>query len=194
MNSKGRLIFLLPALNEEKGIANTIRKIPANVLKKEGYLCEIVIVDGGSSDRTVEIAKKCGARVILSPKKGYGFQYKYGLSRIKGDYVITGDSDGTYPFETAPKLVEMLREENLDFITTNRFSNLKENSMSVSHYFGNKILTYMGNILFGMRIKDNQSGMWCPRLLLMGESRLFQAILLSLKPIYSERHKYKEFN
>ena len=78
MNSKGRLIFLLPALNEEKGIANTIRKIPANVLKKEGYLCEIVIVDGGSSDRTVEIAKKCGARVILSPKKGMVFSINMG--------------------------------------------------------------------------------------------------------------------
>lgn len=159
-----KIVFLFPALNEEQGISKTIKEIPLSQLRKEGYICEVAVIDGRSTDRTVELAQEAGARVILSPKRGYGFQYLYGLSNIEGDYVITGDADGTYPFNEALRLVRMLEEENLDFITTNRFADLREGSMSFTHYIGNLILTITGNVLFGLRIKDNQSGMWCFKL------------------------------
>lgn len=158
---KERIIFLFPALNEEQGITKTIKEIPLKKLEDQGYSCDVVVVDGGSTDRTVEFARKAGANVIESPKKGYGFQYKYGFNKIKGDYIITGDADGTYPFSMAPEFMKILKEKDLDFITTNRFADLKKESMSFSHFIGNKILTYVGNILFGLNLKDNQSGMWC---------------------------------
>jgi len=161
MSNKEKVILLLPTLNEEKGIGDTIKQIPLSKIKAKGYAYEIVIIDGGSNDKTREIAKEKGATVILSPKKGYGFQYKYALKTIKGDIVITGDADGTYPLELVPKLLEILKKENLDFITTNRFAKLKEGSMSLPHFLGNKFLTITGNFLFGLRLKDNQSGMWC---------------------------------
>ncbi len=159
-----KIVFLLPAFNEEEGIANTIRKIPVEILNQRGYLCEIVIIDGRSTDKTVSIARTEGVRVILSPKRGYGFQYKYGISRVTGDYVITGDSDGTYPFDIAPHLIRLLEEEGLDFITTNRFYHLDKNSMSFFHYFGNKVLTYLTDFMFSIKLQDSQSGMWCFRL------------------------------
>lgn len=161
MKNKKKIVFLFPTLNEEEGIASTIESIPVTILKMRGYSCEIVVVDGKSEDHTVEIAKKCGAKVIISPRRGYGFQYKFGLSKIIGNYVITGDADGTYPFVISPDLIKSLIEDNLDFITTNRFFSLNKGSMSLSHYFGNKLLTFLTNFLFKLHLKDSQSGMWC---------------------------------
>ena len=159
-----KVVFLFPALNEEEGISHTIEGIPLAELKKEGYECEVVVIDGQSKDRTVELARKAGATVIIAPRKGYGFQYIYGLARIKGDFVITGDADGTYPFKEARPMLRTLIDGNYDFLTTNRFAKLHTGSMSFMHGVGNRILTLTGNILFGLRLKDNQSGMWCFRL------------------------------
>lgn len=156
-----KIVFLFPALNEEEGILQTIQGIPVKELQALGYTSEIVVIDGISKDKTVEIARRAGATVLIAPRKGYGFQYKYGLSKIQGDYVITGDADGTYPFNDARRLITTLKDNKLDFVTTNRFADLRHNSMSFSHHLGNIILTITGNILFGLRLKDNQSGMWC---------------------------------
>ena len=63
--------FLMPALNEEEGIEATIATIPVKRLTQEGYRIEILVIDGGSTDATVTLAQKAGARVISSPR-GYG--------------------------------------------------------------------------------------------------------------------------
>lgn len=158
---KEHVILLFPSLNEEQGIRNTIKKAPLKDIRKMGYSCEVIVIDGGSTDKTRKIAKDAGATVILSPEKGYGFQYRYALQKIKGDIIVTGDADGTYPLDLIPKLLKIIKEKELDFITTNRFADLKEGSMPLSHFVGNKILTITGNLLFGLKLKDNQSGMWC---------------------------------
>ncbi|MCW8965337.1 MAG: glycosyltransferase family 2 protein [Candidatus Pacearchaeota archaeon] len=158
---KQKIVILLPALNEEEGIGDTIKKIPIQELEEQGYKCEIIVVDGGSTDKTVEIVKQNNSTALISPKKGYGFQYKYALRNLDADYVVTGDADGTYPVEIVPKLIKFLKENNLDFITTNRFHNPSKGAFSHTHFLGNKILTFIGNILFGLKLKDNQSGMWC---------------------------------
>ena len=62
------LTILMPALNEEKSIGETIKNIPLAKLREMGYNSEILIVDGGSTDKTVEIAKSLGARVGCSQK------------------------------------------------------------------------------------------------------------------------------
>lgn len=156
-NKNKKVVFLIPALNEAQAISKTIRSI-RKISIEMNY--EIVIIDGGSTDKTVELAKKEKATVISSPK-GYGRQYKNALKKIKCDYVITGDADCTYPFDLAYKyLKEYVIKNNYDFITTNRFAGLKKSAMSMSHGFGNRVLTITGNLLFGMKIEDNQSGMW----------------------------------
>jgi len=157
MNTK--ITILMPALNEEESIGQTIKNIPLAKLKEMGYDIEILIVDGGSTDKTVEIAKSLGARVISS-KRGYGRQYRLGFREARGDIIITADSDNSYPMEETPELVEILKKANLDFISTNRFANLNKNSMRPFNYFGNKVLTFITNFLFGLHLKDSQSGMW----------------------------------
>lgn len=153
------LTILMPALNEEESIGQTIKNIPVDKLKEVGYQIEILIIDGGSADRTVAIASNLGARVITS-EKGYGRQYRLGFSQVKGKIIATADSDNSYPMEEIPKLLEILEEQNLDFISTNRFAGLEKGSMRPFNYFGNKVLTFITNILFGLHLKDSQSGMW----------------------------------
>lgn len=149
----------MPALNEEESIGQTIKNIPVDKLKEAGYEIEILIIDGGSTDKTVDIAESLGARVIIAAK-GYGRQYRLGFGQAHGDIIITADSDNSYPMEEIPKLLERLERQNLDFISTNRFAGLRKGSMRPFNYFGNKVLTFFTNILFGLRLKDSQSGMW----------------------------------
>jgi len=156
---KKKISFVIPALNEEKAIGSTIDTIPQKELRKNGYDIEILVIDGGSRDKTVEIAKSKGVRVISSPK-GYGRQLKFGMNKATGDIIITGDSDTTYPFEDSLKFVDILEKENLDFLNTNRFALLEKGSMSFLHFVGNYILTILTRVMFNLKIKDSQSGMW----------------------------------
>ena len=158
------IAFLFPTLNEEQAIISTIKSIPSDYLKNQGYSVKTFVVDGGSKDKTIELAKKAGTTVIISPKKGYGFQYKFALSKLTSDIVVTGDADGTYPFSVAPDLIKLIEKEDLDFITTNRFYNLGKGSMSLIHNLGNRILSVLTVLLFRINLKDSQSGMWCFKL------------------------------
>ena len=152
--------MILPTINEEKGVGITIDSIKKEIFKKNNWILEVVIVDGDSKDKTQEIAKKKGANVIIEKRKGYGRAYKTGISQTKGDIIVTGDADATYPFDRIHNYINLLIDENLDFITTDRFSELKHGSMSVKHYFGNFILATVLRILYLINIRDSQSGMW----------------------------------
>ena len=118
------------------------------------------MVDGDSKDKTQEIAKNKGAKIIIEKRKGYGRAYKTGMPKATGGIVVTGDADATYPFDRIHEYIQLLIDKDLDFITTDRFSELKHGSMSVKHYFGNLILAIALRILFLIRIRDSQSGMW----------------------------------
>jgi len=82
------------------------------------------------------------------------------MSKTDGDIIVTGDADATYPFDRIHTYIKYLLDNDLDFITTNRFAELKHGSMSVKHAFGNIMLATTLRILFLINIKDSQSGMW----------------------------------
>lgn len=149
----------MPALNEEESIDKTIAMIPLDVLRETGYDPDVLIVDGGSRDKTVEVARSTGADVICS-QKGYGRQYRLGFENCRGEIIVTADSDCSYPMEEIPKLLNILETENLDFLSTNRFAFMEYDSMMPLNKFGNKALTLIANILFKFNLKDSQSGMW----------------------------------
>lgn len=166
-----RLTILMPALNEEEAIEKTILRIPKKDLEKSGYEIEILIVDGGSQDKTVEIAQRNGARVISSPR-GYGRQYKNGFAAAQGEIIVTADSDSSYPMEEIPKLLDVLLKNNLEFITTNRFAGLEEGSMRIANKIGNKTLTFFFNCFSKIKLKDSQSGMWVIKKSILEDMRL----------------------
>ena len=138
----------------------TLDSINRNIFKDKNWELEIVIVDGESKDKTRDIAKEKGAKVILEKRKGYGRAYKTGMTQLTGDIIVTGDADATYPFDKIHEYIQQLIDENLDFITTDRFAKLHHGSMSVKHYFGNFVLATTLRILFLINLRDSQSGMW----------------------------------
>ncbi len=155
-----KVSIVIPAINEERGIGKTIDAVNSTYFSSHHWDLEIILVDGDSKDRTRDIAAEKGAVVILEKRRGYGRAYKTGLAQATGDVIVTGDADATYPFDRVHEYIQLLLDSKLDFITTDRFAELKHGSMSLKHRFGNLMLALILNVLFLVMIKDSQSGMW----------------------------------
>ncbi|MEM3373467.1 MAG: glycosyltransferase family 2 protein [Candidatus Anstonellales archaeon] len=160
MTFKRTISIIIPAINEEEGIKETIISIPIEKLSKLGYDIEVIVVDGGSTDKTQEIAKSLGAKVIEERRKGYGLALRTGFDNACGDILVSSDADHTYALEELAYLIMHFNENKLDFLSTNRFERLTKNAMPLRNKLGNIILTFTTNLLFGTKFKDSQSGMW----------------------------------
>jgi len=148
-----KISVVIPCYNEEEGVRHTIEGLPDCV-------DEVVVVDNNSTDRTAEVAKANGARVVFEGRKGYGAAYKAGLPAATGDVIVTLDGDGTYPSEQIPELVDYLVDQKLDFVSAARFPLQNPKAMNFSNKVGNVVLTITMLLLYGVPIKDSQSGMW----------------------------------
>jgi len=153
MKKQKTISVIIPTLNEAEGIGYVLRKMPKEI-------SEIIVVDGNSTDGTVEIAKKYGARIIIEKRRGYGRAYKTGFKYAKGKIIATLDGDGSYNPKDIIRLVDVLEKKKVDFVSGNRFRRLGKGSMSFVHYFGNFLISIILNILFFTKIYDTQSGMW----------------------------------
>jgi glycosyltransferase involved in cell wall biosynthesis len=154
-------------MNEEKSIGIVIDEVKKAIGNSRPS--EVVVVDTDSEDRTREIAAEKGARVIAEPRRGYGRAYKTGFEQASGEFIATLDADMTYPAGDIPQLLDMLESKGLDFITTNRFPRMDKGAMSAKHRFGNWVLSATTRILFRVKLKDSQSGMWVFRKSILGK-------------------------
>ncbi len=189
--------IIIPALNEKDGIEKTIEAVPTKEFKSIGYDTEVIVIDNGSIDGTGEKARKAGAQVIPESKRGYGRAFKTGFSHAKGDIIATCDADATYPLESIPRLVRMLENENLEFITTNRFPLMEKGAMSFRNKVGNTILSIAVRSLFGLKLRDPESGMWVFRKNILDSLKLESNIWpfsheLKLEVCYFNKYRWKE--
>lgn len=150
--------FILPCLNEEKGIGICLDKIN-EVIDKRNLNAEIVVADNNSTDKSPQIARKKGARVVHQDIKGYGATYLKGLEEANGELFILGDADDTYDFKEAPKFIEALREDYDLVMGTRLDGNMKPGSMPLLNLMGNKFLTGMVRVLFQTEITDAHCGL-----------------------------------
>lgn len=157
MDAKRKVSVIIPTMNEERSIGLVIDEVKAAL---GSMPFEILVVDTNSKDRTREIAAEKGALVVDEPRRGYGRAYKTGFERATGDVIVTIDADLTYPAGDIPRLVQMLDERSLDFISTNRLAMMDKGAMSAKHRFGNRVLSITARLLFRVKVKDSQSGMW----------------------------------
>jgi len=153
--SKVKLSIIIPTLNEENGIKKVLKRCSLLPFNKE-----IIMVDGGSTDRTIEIAKKYDVRIVTEKRMGYGRAYRTGFKHTRGEFIATMDGDGSYDPRDINKLFKILKNRKNVFISGCRFKNLKKESMPLINRFGNRLSSWVSNLFFGTDIKDNQSGMW----------------------------------
>lgn len=119
---------------------------------------EILVIDGCSTDATINIAKKLGSKIIIEPKRGYGIAILKGIDIAKGQIIVIMDSDYTYPGYFIPQLISPIIKNKADLVLGNRLKNIKLESMKISHIFGNIFLTLIFNFLFHNKIRDTQTG------------------------------------
>ena len=156
--SDGPLVsVVMPCLNEEEAIGPCIEKIRAT-FASAGIDGEIVVCDNGSTDASVAIAERMGARVVHQPLRGYGNAYLKGFASARGRYLVMGDADDTYDFTMIPQFVGAL-EGGQQFVTGSRYLGGGEAEITALHrYFGNPALTRILNLLFGTRYTDVYCG------------------------------------
>jgi glycosyltransferase involved in cell wall biosynthesis len=149
---------VMPCLNEEEAIGACIEKIQRAFLTAH-INGEIVVCDNGSTDRSVSIAERMGARVVHQPLRGYGRAYLKGFASANGSYLIMGDADDTYDFGLIPDFLKKLTEESYDFVTGSRYLHGNTSSIPYLHRFvGNPLLTLILNFLFQTAYTDVYSG------------------------------------
>lgn len=103
---------IIPALNEEKTIANVVR-----FCLEHHAVSEVIVVDDQSADRTVSLAKEAGARVIISKSRGKGISMKEGVAEAGGELIVFLDADiDPYPEGTITKLTRPLLSDEADFV------------------------------------------------------------------------------
>lgn len=150
---------VMPCLNEEETLEVCIKKA-RGCLEKNGVRGEVVIADNGSTDKSIEIAERCGARVVHVKNKGYGSALMGGFEDAYGKYLLMGDADDSYEFNNLMPFIEKLRE-GYDVVMGNRFrGGIQPGAMPWHHYWiGNPILTGVLNVFFRTGIGDAHCGL-----------------------------------
>ncbi len=150
---------VMPCLNEAETLEACIVKAQ-RALQQAHIAGEIVIADNGSSDGSLQIAERLGARVVNVQAKGYGSALMGGIAAASGQYVVMGDADDSYDFGHIPRFVEQLRK-GADVVMGNRFrGGIQKNAMPPLHrYFGNPALTRLGRLFFKSPVGDFYCGL-----------------------------------
>lgn len=150
--------LVIAALNEEPGIGLTISEMKDTLAD-----LQVIVVDGKSSDRTVDIARSLGAKVIFQDGSGKGDALAKALeyADLNVDYIVLTDADYTYPAEYVPKMIRIL-ENNPDvgMVCGNRFSGyLDLKGLNSFFYFGNRFISFIHNFLNGIQLVDPLTGL-----------------------------------
>ena len=154
-----KVSVVIPSMNEEDSIGVCIEKVN-KVFSDYGIDGEVIVADN-STDRTPEIARSLGAKVVTPDKKGYGAAYLYGFEHASGDYIVIADADNTYDFLEIMTFIEPLEKGEADFVMGTRLKGeIKKGAMPPLHqHIGNPGLTWILNKLFKSGISDSHCGM-----------------------------------
>jgi len=164
--SKKSVSFVVPCRNEQETLGRVLSKI--NKLCEDDFRdrqTEVIVCDNGSTDRSPEIAREHGTKVVHCEREGYGAALLRGLEEAGCDVVVFADADDTYDFLETPKLVEKL-EEGFDLVIGSRMQgDIHKGAMPFLHrYLGTPVLNFFLNLLYaeaGTKITDCNSGFRC---------------------------------
>ncbi len=156
------LTVLMPCLDEAETIAACVRQARA-ALETLGIRGEVLVADNGSTDGSVEIAEKAGARVVRVPEKGYGSALRAGIEQARGRWIVMGDADASYDFSSLAPFIECLREGS-ELVMGCRMprggGRILPGAMPWKHrWIGNPVLSFIGRLLFRIPVNDFHCGL-----------------------------------
>ena len=146
------LSVVMGTYNEAEAIATVLMDID----RVTDGRAEVVCVDG-SDDRTPDIAREHGARVIEQEPRGYGYAVRKALTSASRPVVVTTDCDDTYPMDALPRFLERINE-GYDVVSGDRLYHGAE-AMPALNRFGNYAFAAVASLLGGERVHDTTTGM-----------------------------------
>jgi glycosyltransferase involved in cell wall biosynthesis len=156
------LTIVMPCLNEAETLANCIQKARFGI-ERAGVSGEVLVADNGSTDGSVAIAEKAGARVVHVKSKGYGSALRGGIEAAHGRWVIMGDADDSYDFSQIEGFVEKFRE-GYDLVMGCRLpaggGTIAPGAMPwKNRWIGNPTLSFIGRLFFHCPARDFHCGL-----------------------------------
>jgi len=162
MSEMVELTIMMPCLNEAETLATCIRKAREG-LERAGVRGEILVADNGSTDGSIDIAEKEGARVVRVKEKGYGSALRGGIEAARSPWVIMGDSDQSYDFSRLEGFVEKFRQ-GYELVMGCRLPKgggaIMPGAMPwKNRWIGNPSLSFIGRLFFQCPAQDFHCGL-----------------------------------
>ncbi len=147
--------LVILTFNEIDGVRTIFNKIPLEKVD------EYFVVDGGSTDGTVEFFRNKNIKVIPQEKKGRGEAFRIGVKEAKGDHIVFFSPDGNEAPEDIVRLFKLI-EEDYDMVIASRFLpgsvNEEDNKIFPTRKWANQLFTFLANFIWGGSISDTING------------------------------------
>lgn len=154
-NDQIQVSIVIPAFNEGESIAGVVRQI-REVMEATDYTFEILVVDDGSKDNTLEMAESQGAKVIRhEDNRGSGASRKTGIRASQGEWILMIDGDGTYPAEAIPEILGPL--DSVPQVIGAR--TVERGSHRILRTLAKETIRWLAAYIVGKRIPDLNSGL-----------------------------------
>lgn len=152
-----RITLCLPCRNEASHLKKVIARVPK-------FVDEVIVISNRSTDKTVQVARKLGVKVIEEDRAikgiGYGFAHMAGIKQADGDLIVGADGDATYPIEKLADVIDFLLDTKLDFVSCSRYPLASGTEIAFTLRLGVWLLNQEVRLLYGLKINDILSGMW----------------------------------
>ncbi len=150
-----KVSVVIPAKNEEEGIEKIIKQV-------RPLADEILVVDGHSKDKTRQIAKEYGAKVVLDGGRGKGDGIRKGIRKAKGDIIVFIDADGSHNPRDIPKLVAPIKKGEADLVVASRAKGgsdeVRLDFEGLFRQIGSEIAAILVNLRWRANLTDIQNG------------------------------------
>ncbi len=146
------IAMVVPTLNEIDGMKKIMPQI------NRSWIDEIIIVDGGSTDGTIEESQKLGFKIVHQTSRGVGDAYRLGIEATNCDYILFFSPDGNHEIKDIPILINKIKS-GYDIAHINRFGKTsKSKDPGLITGFGNRMFTFLVNVFFGGHFGDSLDG------------------------------------